>query len=81
MRMAIARGWIHGGPGDRADVARFAGVSQATVPLVLNAECVRAGEAGGRRVLDAITRAGASPCVATADTGTRHRRSPSGARR
>ncbi|NGO77901.1 LacI family transcriptional regulator [Streptomyces sp. YC504] len=42
----------------QADVARLAGVSQATVSLVLNAEYDRVGEATRRRVLDAITRTG-----------------------
>ncbi|NUT38185.1 MAG: LacI family DNA-binding transcriptional regulator [Hamadaea sp.] len=44
----------------QADVARMAGVSQATVSLVLKRDTERVGEQTRRRVLDAITRTGYS---------------------
>ncbi|NGN69285.1 LacI family transcriptional regulator, partial [Streptomyces sp. A7024] len=44
----------------QADVARLAGVSQATVSLVLNGEAERVGAGTRQRVLDAISRTGYS---------------------
>ncbi|MGX7671287.1 LacI family DNA-binding transcriptional regulator [Plantactinospora sp. DSM 117369] len=44
----------------QADVAQLAGVSQATVSLVLNGEQDRVGDATRQRVLDAISRTGYS---------------------